>query len=86
MGRVWYILTGWTGSNPFETSSYWYIPGNLKPGCLTGTSICAIYAYNGDINPYPLSANIQNYISNALSTQVPQPIGPGAKKYVYLRS
>ncbi|MDO7743209.1 MAG: hypothetical protein MUP99_05525, partial [Pedobacter sp.] len=56
------------------------------PGCAVGTVICAIYVPNGGRTPIsPLPDSIQQYLSNARSTLVPQPQGVGLKKYVYLR-
>ena len=82
MARTWY---SYVGGNPLEPSSYFR--STTKPGCLTGPSICAVYAYNGDVNPSFFSTNLQNYITNGLSTQQPQPQGgAGVKKYVYLKA
>ena len=81
MPRCWYT---YTGGNALEPSSHFR--SSTKPSCLTGPSICAIYAPSCDISPSPFSQNMQNYISNALTTQVPQPSGVGNKKYVYLKA
>lgn len=81
MARSWY---SYVGGNPQEPSSYFR--ASVKPGCITGTTICAIYAPNGDTNPSPFSSNVQRYISDALINLTPQPSLPvGSKKYVYLK-
>jgi len=81
MARTWY---SYVSGNALEPSSYFR--SVTKPGCITGCSICAIYQYNGDINPSPFSSNMQNYITNALITCISQPSSPpGAKKYVYAK-
>ena len=81
MSRCWYV---YIEGNALEASSY--VRANIKPGCLTGPIICAVYAPNCDIQPSPFSANMQKYIINALLTQVPQPLETGRKKHVYLRA
>jgi len=80
MARTWY---SYVGGNELEPSSYFR--STIKPSCLTGPNICAIYAYNGDTNPSAFSQRLQDYISNALINQTPQPSGPGVKKFVYLK-
>ncbi|MBB5637832.1 hypothetical protein HDE68_003757 [Pedobacter cryoconitis] len=84
MARVWYSYIG--SGSPFLAANYFRAA--VKPGCINGSNICAIYAYNGDINPQaPFSTNLNNYISNALLTNLPQPQDSGnAKRYVYLKS
>lgn len=83
MARYWYSYIG-TGD---PTVGFNYRLITVKPGCLNGNVICAIYALAGDGFPKtPLSINIQQYISNALGTLVAQPQDSGrAKKYVYLK-
>jgi len=63
----------------------------VKPTCTTGSNICAIYLYHPSavgpvIAPSPLSANVQQYITDGLGSGVPQPEDPLlAKRYVYLK-
>jgi len=81
MARTWY---SYVSGNPLEISSYFR--STTKPTCLVGPQVCAVYAYNGDLNPSAFSSNLQDYIQNGLSTQVPQPsVGPGTKKYLYMK-
>lgn len=65
--------------------SYHVITG--KPGCVSGASVCAIYA--GDCGPSPvspLSSNILTYIADALGELVAQPQLPvGSKYFVYMK-
>ena len=81
MARIWYA---YVGGNPQEPSSWFR--ATVKPSCVTGSNLCAIYAYSGDINPAPFSINLSNYISNALISSVPQPSIPATKKYIYLKN
>ncbi|MBB5637831.1 hypothetical protein HDF26_000840 [Pedobacter cryoconitis] len=83
MARAWYAYIG-TGS-PFLAANYF--KATVKPACINGTNICAIYAYNGDLSPQaPLSIRLQGYISNALLSNLAQPQDSGSvKKYVYLK-
>ena len=83
MANTWYSYNG-TGDTS-DARSYTRI--NIKPGCLSGSQICAIYAPDGGITPHsPLPANILTYISQGLSAQVSQPQLPaGTKFFVYLK-
>lgn len=83
MSRSWYVFIG---DNPTNALNYYRI--NIKHTCLCGDKICAIYAYDGGINPKePLSPNLQVYISKALLTGQLQPDIPwDTKKYVYLKN
>jgi hypothetical protein len=84
MSRAWYAYVG-GGTDPRLISSYNIT--TTKPQCTVGGTICSIYAYAGGANPVSLSANLQSYIANALSSGVPQPAVPAtAKKYVYDKS
>ncbi|RAJ32965.1 hypothetical protein [Pedobacter cryoconitis] len=80
MARAWYAYNG--VGDPFLVSSY-----NLaivKPACINGSKICAIYEFNGGSNPQLLSTNIRKYIASLQLSPVAQPESPiGAKKYVY---
>jgi len=84
MSRSWYSFTG--NGSPFLASNYF--KANVRPGCINGTAICAIYANGSDVNPVaPLTKNLNTYISNALVSGIAQPLDSGnAKKYVYLKS
>ena len=79
MARTWYSYNG-TG-DPTLISSYNLSP--VKPTCINGPRICAIYAYNGGPNPTVLSARLRTYIMNVLASPVAQPETPGAKRYLY---
>jgi len=83
MARSWYAFIG--SDNPFEETNYFRI--TVKPVCLCGDRICAIYARGINRTPdAPLSANMQQYIKTALATGFIQPEYPyDAKKYVYLK-
>ncbi len=83
MARSWYAYLG----GKEHTSVINYIRIDVKHNCLCGSEICAIYVRDNGIHPAePLSANIQRYIADALSTGQLQPSNPyNAKKYVYLR-
>jgi len=83
MARFWYVYDGM--GSPFLISSYNLSP--IKPTCLIGCRVCAIYAPSGAGSPAALSTNIRSYIINMLASPVPQPAEPvGAKIYVYGRS
>lgn len=81
MRRCWYAYDGI--GDPFLASSYIII--TVKPGCINGCTVCAIYVPACDVNPSsPLSQNMMVYIANLLATCIAQPsLPPGAKKYVY---
>lgn len=85
MAKYWYAYNG-TG-DPFIASNYQILNPPSTPHCVTGTTICAIYATgSGDnLTPNaPFSSNIQQYIALALTDQnLPQPSGD--QFYVYLR-
>ena len=79
MSRAWYAYDG--VGDPYVFSSYSLTTVNI--GCVNGNDPCAIYVYNGDIDPVqPFSVNIQHYISNLLITGIAQP-QIGSKRYVY---
>ncbi|WP_124586741.1 hypothetical protein [Pedobacter sp. KBW06] len=80
MANSWYTYIG-TG-NPISPSSYSRI--TVKPLCLNGSTICAIYLLGETgATPGSISANVSGYITRALIQRVNQPLG--AKKFVYLR-
>lgn len=72
--------------DPLSAKSYYKL-GILPHYCLCGDKICMIYVENGNNAELDtLSANIQQYIKNGLSTGCPQPQKPyGSKFFVYLR-
>jgi hypothetical protein len=55
-----------------------------KPFCNPGINICAIYLNEVSFIPSDIEITVQQYIVNALATQISQPTG-GAKRFVYLR-
>lgn len=81
MPRAWYAYDG--VGDPYSLTSYSL--SGVTPGCLDGDHPCAIFIYNGDLDPTgPFSHNIQTYLSNLLVTAIAQPQFPGGtKKYVY---
>ena len=83
MPNTWYA---YVSGDPTLPASYRRITG--KPGCTTGSTICAIYTPNGGLTPQsPFSSRIQDYIADALANLVPEPQFPAnAKKYVYLKN
>jgi len=83
MARFWYCYLG-SGSTT-DPANYMLHEGT--PECLAGNTICAVLAPAGALFPQaPFSTNIQVYIINASSTNVPQPNLPGAKYYLYKKN
>ncbi|MBB5646283.1 soluble lytic murein transglycosylase-like protein [Pedobacter cryoconitis] len=83
MARAWYSYNG--VGDPLTLSSYNLSP--IKPACINGTRICAIYAYNGGPSPVVLSTNLRLYIATLQATSVAQPDSSiSNKKYVYGKS
>jgi hypothetical protein len=85
MSRIWYSYVGPTGG---ELTAGNYLPTDVKPSCLQGSSnICAIYARTDPqrygVTPIPFSLNLIRYIANAKSTTLAQPLGLTVKKYLY---
>ena len=77
--KGWYAYDGI--GNPFAANSYRL--AEVKPRCDNGNYICSIYAGLGFTTPNaPLSANILQYIADALVTLRPQ---PSIKAFVYLK-
>ena len=82
MARSWYVYNGI--GDPLLISSYYLL--GIKPNCINGSRVCAIYAYNGGPNPTVLSARLRTYIANIQLSPVAQPDStPGLRKYVYGR-
>ncbi|MBB5620648.1 hypothetical protein HDE69_001697 [Pedobacter cryoconitis] len=80
MARAWYAYNG--VGDPLVLGSY--LLATVKPGCINGSRICAIYELNGGTTPQILSQNIRSYIANTQVLLVAQPdSNPGIKKYVY---
>jgi len=84
MPRTWYAYLGGPLGDARLPANYGLT--DRKPACNGGRTICAIYAFNGDISPTtPLSVNLLLYIANSRVSGVAEPqFPPGAKKYVYL--
>jgi len=82
MARCWYAYKGI--GDPTLSSSY-ILLSKVKPGCLNGCIVCAIYVPACGITPTsPLPANILGYINDLFSTCVAQPqIPAGTKLFVY---
>ena len=76
----WYAYTGI--GDPTVASSYRLT--SIKPSCLTGEEICAIYLNQSAAIPSTFDG-VTTYIANALATQSPQPSGLLVKPFVYLR-
>lgn len=85
MERAWYAYMGGPDADYKDVGNYFKL--TVKPNCLCGVEICAIYVPdNGHQPAHPLSSNIKNYINQALLTTQMQPEKPYcAKKYIYLR-
>lgn len=82
MSRAWYV---YKRGNADITLPESYIYSSVKPTCLNGRIICAIYAIYAGQNPATISNNLQTYAGNGQSSGLAQPSSPlGAKKYVYL--
>ncbi|MBB5621561.1 hypothetical protein HDE69_002622 [Pedobacter cryoconitis] len=82
MARCWYAYNG-VGDIIVLAS---YNLAVVKPSCINGPRICAIYAPNCGPVPSILSTNMRNYIANAEILLVSQPDStPGIKKYVYCK-
>ena len=80
MARFWYSYNG--VGDPFLTTSY--NQSLVKPTCINGPRICAIYS-PGATNPTsPLSTRLRTYISNIFVALTAQPES-NVKKYVYAR-
>jgi hypothetical protein len=81
MSKEWYFFMG---DDPLDAKNYYHVNAH---NCLCGNRICSIYLYYTGRQPTaPLSANMQQYINDALATGQLQPAKPYyAKKYVYLR-
>lgn len=83
MARYWYAYVGGLIGDPRLSANYSIT--TVKPSCLAGKNVCAIYAPSGDISPStPLSINLLIYLSNSKVSGVAEPQQPGSKKYVYL--
>lgn len=86
MANSWYAYLG-AGTDPLVPASYRRI--TVKPSCICGPNICAIYLL-GETASVPstaLTSTMIGYISNALATASPQPTaaGGGVKLFVYLK-
>ncbi|WP_367868001.1 hypothetical protein [Pedobacter sp. WC2423] len=83
MARFWYSYNG-IGDPILPTS---YNQALVKPTCITGPVVCAIYS-PGAFNPTsPLSSRLRTYIANIQLALIPQPDSNlASKKYVYGRT
>lgn len=80
MARSWYAYDGM--GNPFLTSSYNFT--FIKPVCLHGCKICAIYATGTGVAPSLISGNLRSYIINMMVFPIAQPTDTaGTKIYLY---
>jgi len=79
MARTWYAYNG--VGDPLLISSYNL--ASVKPACINGSRICAIYAYNGGVSPSVLSTNLRLYIANIQVATVAQPDSSLTRKFVY---
>ena len=79
MARCWYAYNG--VGDPFLISSYFL--ATVKPSCINGCKICAIYAPNCGPTPSVLSTNMRTYIANIIISCIAQPNTLPYKKYVY---
>lgn len=92
MPRAWYVFNGsTTGDATYAAGNYRVLNNGNKPACVNGFQVCAIYVYYPGtvkpLNPFPLSENIKQYITDGIGTQVAQPQRPNnSKRYVYLRN
>jgi len=78
----WYA---YVSGDPRVAGSYYY--SAIKPSCLTGEKICAVYLDDTSTTA-PAQVKLDPVlpdISAALMTQVPQPQGVGVKILVYLK-
>jgi hypothetical protein len=84
MARSWYAYKG--SGDPYLPANYSL--ATIKPLCVNGPILCAIYTFDGGEAPLgPFSTNIRRYIANGLVSQLSQPQAPvNAKKYVYLKT
>jgi hypothetical protein len=84
MARSWYAYNG-VGD---ATLAQNYSIAATTPGCISGSTICAIYApADGPTPTAPLSANMRRYIASGLTTGISQPQLPGTPKpFVYLKT
>lgn len=80
MARSWYAYNG--VGDPLLPASYNI--AYIKPNCVNGGGICAIYANGVGLNPISLSTNMRNYIAQVQLSLVARPdFSTGVKKYVY---
>jgi len=80
MARFWYAYNGI--GDPLLISSYNL--SSVKPACVNGGNICAIYTPSGAGTPASLSSNIRTYIADLQLTLIARPDSSLAiKKYVY---
>lgn len=83
MANSWYLYLG-QGKDPLVPASYRRI--TVKPPCLDGIDVCAVYllGQTATTPSTPFTINILQYISNGLNTLSAQPNGGAVKHFVYL--
>lgn len=78
MARFWYA---YIGGDIFSPTSY--NQSIVKPSCISGCKVCAIYS-PGAFNPTaPLSSHLRSYMIRLLMSSIAQPDDPGFKIYLY---
>jgi hypothetical protein len=83
MPRCWYAYVG--SGDPTLAANYAF--SGVTPGCINGSTVCAIYAPAcGSTPTAPLSANMRRYIAAGLSTYVAQPQVLGDKFFVHMKT
>lgn len=86
--RCWYAWLPGTNPSPLLNTNWRRLSPGIKPTCVNGPVLCAIYAPACGINPTsPFSANLQQYIADGLVTSLAQPQMPaGSKFYLYMKA
>jgi len=74
------------GTRKRSTCSASYRRITIKPPCLDGIDVCAVYllGQTATTPSTPFTINILQYISNGLNTLSAQPNGGAVKHFVYL--
>ncbi|MGY0036932.1 hypothetical protein [Pedobacter sp. NJ-S-72] len=80
MARSWY---GYLSTGDVTDPGNYFLT-SVKPSCITGDNICAIYAPEGGALPLaPFSKRMLQYIADASTGTVARPNVAGAKFYLY---
>lgn len=91
MAKYWFLYRPDTGLQIDDPQAYRQISRSVVgvPPCLTGPDICAVYALGttGTVGSLPAAFffNLQTYITDSVSTNIPLPAG-GPKYFVYKRT